>query len=154
MRPFGVSERDLAEPFNERSFVYYGHINTDRKAKYQVIPYLFVKVTASFFRATCRAGGATNGYLKEVDETKFITNKSDPELVRQYHLGEHDIPWLEHKKWGWAKSDASNGVGKVLFADDLEDHTRTNVCHLDKDLLKKMRKDEPLWKEFERRFLR
>ena len=154
MRPFGISEKDLAEPepFNERSFVYYydlGHINT---ARYQVIPYLFVKVTADFFRATFRASGATNGYLKEVDEAQFLTNKSNKALIRQYHLGEHHIPWLEHQKWGWAKSDVSGVPGEVFFVDELKDGDK-KLSKLDKDLLEQIFKSGS-WPEFARRFLR
>ena len=151
LEPFGVSESDLAEPFDDRVFIYYGDLNARNTARYTVIPYIFIKVQADFFEKT-----RVEGYSKQVhaEASRFVTENSLPEVRRQYHLG-HALPWLEHTHWGWVKCSISpEGKPSEVQYDELDGYCEPRISDSNRNILITMERDQPdLWRDFTNRFL-
>ena len=152
LQPFGISESDLAEPFDDRVFIYYGDLNTRSTARYTVIPYIFIKVKADFFERT-----RVEGYSRQVnaEASRFVTENSLPEVRRQYHVGEHALPWLEHTCWDWVKSSISfEGKPSEVQYDELDGHREPRISDSNRDILITIERDQPdLWRDFTNRFL-
>eukprot|EP00435_Cladocopium_sp_Y103_P061975 s936_g23.t1 len=153
LQPFGISESDLAEPFDDRVFIYYGDLNVRNTARYTVTPYIFIKVKADFFERT-----RVEGYSKQVnaEASHFVTENSSPEVRRQYHLGEHALPWLEHTHWSWVRSSISSEgkPNEVQYIDELHDHPEPRISDTNRNIFITMERDRPdLWLDFTNRFL-
>lgn len=155
VQPFGISESDLADRF-DGAFIHYGDKNLASEARYAVTPYIFIKVNAEFFERTFNTFNPT--YPKEVaDESEFVTANSSVDLKRGRHLGEHTRPWLEHNKWGWAKShiswDSRRLPGKLVYAEELEGQKHPRISPSNTWLLSNIAKDKKTWATFTSRFL-
>eukprot|EP00435_Cladocopium_sp_Y103_P042457 s266_g11.t1 len=152
---FGISESDLAEPFDDRVFMYCKAFDQPN-SKYAVIPYVFVKVKEGFFRSTFETEATTEQrYLMEVDERLrgFVTDRSDKDLKRQHHMGDGSR-WLEHSKWGWARAKCPvSRPGKLSYAQLVAGQKQPKVCFLDVDVLIRMSQSRGQWAEFTSRFL-
>jgi hypothetical protein len=97
------------------------------------------------------------GYSRQVnaEASRFVTENSLPEVRRQYHLGEHALPWLEHTRWGWVKSSISfEGKPSEVQYDELDGHREPRISDSNRNILITIERDQPdLWRDFTNRFL-
>lgn len=114
LMPFGIQKQDIFtnDDGGGEPFIFWGEQNLDPSAKYEITPFVFVKVKPDFFQQTfnnSRHGRYQREASREmpnvvIPDVAAEGNERELRRLRRRHL---ESGWicLEHEWWGWVGCD-------------------------------------------------